>query len=89
MISVRYTKAFLKDLTNIPSPYQEKIENIAFLWIPACKVYTQIIGLEKLKGYSSFYRIRSGDYRIGICITDEHIILMRVLHRREIYRKFP
>ena len=89
MISVRYTKAFLKDLSKLPSPDQEKIEQLAFEWIPSCNVYTQIFGLQKLKGYTSYYRLRSGDYRIGISIIDDHLLFMRVLHRKEIYRRFP
>ncbi|WP_124971246.1 type II toxin-antitoxin system RelE family toxin [Aphanothece sacrum] len=35
------------------------------------------------------YRIRVGDYRIGIEIQTDKIEMMRVLHRREFYRYFP
>lgn len=89
MISVKYTNAFLKDLSKLPSPDQEKIEQLAFEWVPSCTVYTQIFGLQKLKGFSSYYRLRAGDYRIGISITEDDLIFMRVLHRKEIYRRFP
>lgn len=46
---------------------------------------------QKLAGYSAHYKIRAGDYRIGLHIDPELKIVefQRVLHRREIYRKFP
>ncbi|NET50360.1 MAG: type II toxin-antitoxin system RelE/ParE family toxin [Merismopedia sp. SIO2A8] len=37
----------------------------------------------------SFYRIRIGDYRIGIIAKGDLVSFIRVLHRREMYRNFP
>ncbi|MEH1837649.1 MAG: hypothetical protein V7L20_02510 [Nostoc sp.] len=47
--------------------------------------------LEKLKGYSDKYKIRVGDYRIGITLEQETktLICQRVAHRKDIYRIFP
>lgn len=43
---------------------------------------------EKLTGYD-FYRIRVGDYRIVYQIEDDRlvIVVIRIGHRREIYRR--
>ena len=35
------------------------------------------------------YRIRIGEYRLGITQDGDAIILRRLLHRSEIYRNFP
>ena len=40
--------------------------------------------LQKLKGEDNFYRIRIGDYRIGIKVNDDTTTFVRLLHRREI-----
>ena len=40
-------------------------------------------------GYAGRYRIRIGNYRIGIEVNEDVIEVMRVLHRREFYRYFP
>jgi mRNA interferase RelE/StbE len=48
-----------------------------------------IPGLKKLQGYRTYDRIRVGDYRLGILVSDEQITFVRALHRREIYRYFP
>lgn len=45
--------------------------------------------LKKLRGAGSYYRIRIGDYRMGLIIEGDQVTLVRCLHRREIYRYFP
>lgn len=45
--------------------------------------------VKKLGGGDNYYRIRVGDYRIGLALEDETIVFVRCLHRREIYRYFP
>ena len=52
-------------------------------------VNKNILPLEKLKSYKTFYRIRAGDYRIGIEIVNDKIIFTRFLHRKDIYKYFP
>ncbi len=42
-----------------------------------------------MKGNNNRYRIRIGDYRIGIEVQGYQVEMMRVLHRREFYRYFP
>ena len=51
--------------------------------------FADIPNLKKLQGGLNYFRIRLGDYRIGIVKDGDTIILVRVLHRREIYRYFP
>jgi len=43
----------------------------------------------KLSEYESLYRLRAGDYRIFFEIqeSDEVILVVKVGHRREVYRK--
>lgn len=46
-----------------------------------------IPGIKPLGG--PYYRIRVGNYRLGIRIDGETVLFVRCLHRREIYRDFP
>lgn len=48
-----------------------------------------IRNLKKLRKEGRYYRIRLGDYRIGLIIEDKTIVFVRLLHRSEIYRYFP
>ena len=49
----------------------------------------QLANLKKLKADGDYYRIRLGDYRIGIVLDGDAVIFVRVLHRKDIYRHFP
>jgi len=50
---------------------------------------SQIKGLKKLKGYKNAFRIKIGDYRIGIFIERNIVEFARVIHRKDIYKIFP
>jgi len=45
--------------------------------------------LKPLRRYESFYRIRVGQYRVGIEIVKRKISFVRLVHRRDLYRYFP
>ena len=45
---------------------------------------------KKIESYGSYYRIRLGDYRLGMeAISKTEVVLLRFLHRKDIYRYFP
>jgi mRNA interferase RelE/StbE len=50
----------------------------------------EIPRIKKIEGYKSYYRIRIGEYRLGVeAISNKEIALLRFLHRKDIYRFFP
>ena len=87
---IEYLPTFIKDLKALRgSPVYKTIYELAFEDIPNIDNLSELTNLKKLKGSNTAYRIRVGNYRIGIFITDDKIQFSRVLHRREIYRYFP
>lgn len=50
---------------------------------------SEVREVSKLRGEERYYRIRVGDYRLGIVVEANTVIFVRFLHRREIYRYFP
>jgi len=48
-----------------------------------------ITNLKKLKTKGNYYRIRLGDYRLGLIIENDTVCFIRFLHRSEVYRHFP
>ena len=50
---------------------------------------SQLRAVRKMKGLPHHYRIRIGDYRIGLVASDTTVEFVRILHRRDIYRSFP
>lgn len=49
----------------------------------------EITGLKKLSGHKKEYRIRIGDYRLGLIIEGDTIEFVRCLNRKDIYKYFP
>lgn len=89
-MKTEYLPSFIKDLKKLEkTPAYSQIKAIAFEAIPQCQSITEINNLKKLKGATNAYRIRSGDYRIGVFIQNDVITFSRVLHRKEVYRYFP
>ncbi len=48
-----------------------------------------IPNLKKMEGFKTFYRIRIGDYRIGIEVKKDIVSFITIAHRKDIYKKFP
>ena len=90
MIEVVYAEEFLKDLNKLKStPYYNPIKSLCFDQIPLLKSTSEISSLKKLKGFDEYYRIRKGDFRIGIKITNSEVTFLRCLSRKDIYKYFP
>jgi mRNA interferase RelE/StbE len=89
MITVVIAEKFLKELAKIPTKERIKIEKFVFEEIKNISAFNELHHLEKLKGDHSSYKIRFGNYRVGVKIENKTITFMRVLHRKEIYKYFP
>lgn len=46
-------------------------------------------GIKKLSGYKKEYRIRIGNYRLGLIVENNKVEFIRCLHRKDIYKYFP
>lgn len=53
------------------------------------KNINEIKNIKKLKSEGNYYRIRLGDYRIGLSIESDKVVFVRFQHRSDIYRYFP
>ena len=88
-MEIRYKRQFLKDLAKLLLPFRERIEEIVFEIIPNESPYEILQRVSKLKGRNNYFKIRVGDYRIGLYIENDFLEFKRALHRKEIYRYFP
>ena len=82
------TKTFEKQLKSVPKNIRESA--IAVLEaLETAKKVTEIKDLKKLSGYKNYYRIRIGNYRMGLQIINPKIMVVTILHRGAIYKIFP
>ncbi len=88
-MKVEFKSSFVKDLKKIKekqlqNQIQELIEKVE-----SSANITELEHTKKLSGSDVYYRIRLGDYRIGIKIENNTVYFIRFLHRKDIYRYFP
>nr|VFK32163.1 MAG: mRNA interferase RelE/StbE [Candidatus Kentron sp. MB]VFK34601.1 MAG: mRNA interferase RelE/StbE [Candidatus Kentron sp. MB]VFK76860.1 MAG: mRNA interferase RelE/StbE [Candidatus Kentron sp. MB] len=86
---VGFRKSFERDLKKVKhrsvlGQVREVIEQAEM-----ANEYCEIAGLRKMTGHNEYYRIRCGEYRIGIVLNGVEMEFVRCLHRREVYRYFP
>lgn len=86
-------KAFIKALKLTPKEIQIKVLEIITEVLPGAKnLETSGVDYSKIEGQKKdekYYRIRVGNYRIGVENFNPKIILITILHRGAIYKKFP
>lgn len=88
-MNIKFESTFEKDIKTIKNRNLLVKLNQIILNCKQAEVLGQINGLKKLRGYDSLYRIRLGDYRVGVEVIDNDIIFTRFLHRKDIYKFFP
>ncbi len=83
---------FDKHLKKTPSSTQAAVAKIIIVLEEATSLQTSGLNYKKIEGQSKgehFYRIRVGDWRIGIEYIHPNIIMICVLSRGTIYKQFP
>lgn len=88
-MNIRIDETFEKDLRKIKSKPLDKKVALLIRELLAAESLIEIRNLKLLKGADVHYRIRIGDYRVGLILAGKTIVLVRILHRKEIYRFFP
>jgi mRNA interferase RelE/StbE len=88
-MNIRIDKSFEKDTKKIKD--KKLLEKIAdtIEQVQASNNSDEIKNLKKLKGNHGYYRIRLGNYRIGISIEGDTVDFIRFLPRKDIYKYFP
>jgi len=86
---VRIDKSFEKDTYKIKDRKLLLKVAASIKQVKASQSLPEIHNLKKLTGFSNHYRIRIGEYRIGLLIKGKMATFERFLHRKEIYRYYP
>lgn len=88
-MKVEFKKSFLKELQKLRDKSVKNSIFSAITQVELANDITEIKNLKKLSGYDIFYRIRVGNYRIGIKVEREVIYFVAFEHRKDIYQNFP
>ena len=88
-MNITFSNQFEKQLDTITDLIVRKSIGGAIKKIMNAAHLKDIPNVKKLKGHKNAYRIRVGDYRIGFFNEDDSIFIVTVLHRKDIYKRFP
>lgn len=84
----QFSNTFYKQLQKTQNKTVIAAVKNAVINIDRAKNISEIKNIKALKGYSHYYRIRIGDYRIGLEIKNTNATFLFFGHRKDIYKKY-
>jgi mRNA interferase RelE/StbE len=88
-MQVEFLEKFGKDLDKLTQSYVKDAVTKAIIRVEQANTLSEISNVKKLTGHKSAYRIRIGDFRIGIFVDGNKVQFARVADRKDIYNVFP
>ena len=88
-MEVAFLRKFSKDIESISQPaIKQRILDL-IEEVNQATTLQDLPNVKALSGFSDAYRIRVGNYRVGIFLEENTVVFARVAHRSKIYRLFP
>lgn len=88
-MKIEFLAKFDKDLDKLTSQRVKDDIISAIENVEQAQKIADIQNIKKLKGARIAYRIKIGEYRIGLYIEGKTVEFARVVHRKDIYKFFP
>ena len=88
-MKAEFRESFLKDLRSIKDKSLLAKVKETILVVESAETPDDIVHLKKMHGGRGYFRIRIGDYRIGLKLDGDTLFFVRFLNRKDIYRYFP
>jgi mRNA interferase RelE/StbE len=87
-MTTTYKESFLKDLEKIRSTYALRGIRMLIRQIEAAQFPGDVQGLKPISRKDSHYVVEIGNYRIGLKVDRQAVVLVRVMHYRDVLREF-
>ena len=87
-MKVEFASKFAKDLLKLDSKALHDVEAIV-IQIESADKLSELTNIKKLKGFKTAYRIRTGNYRIGIVLKIIRLYLQEFFIVRRFIFSFP
>ena len=85
--SIQRTNRFGRDIRRLPQNIQAEAFQISLQL--AEDIFDKTLNIKQMTGFRGIWRVVVvRDYRMIFSFDDENIYLLRIAHRREIYRRF-
>ena len=89
-MQTKLTHGFLKDLNTLPKPIKKRILEI----VSDCENTESVNDIQNRKALYAkqnrdFFRIRVGDYRVGVQVLDNVLVFEKIRPRGDFYKVYP
>lgn len=88
-MQIVFRRSFAKDLKKVRRKAVRQEVQAVIEQVERSEKLHELPNVKHLTSDGSYYRIRIGDYRIGMVVEGDTVTFVRFLHRRDIYRYFP
>ena len=88
-MKVEFNETFLKDVKAVKDKSVLAKVKVAIEASEKAETLDQITHLKKMRGSREYFRIRIGDFRLGLKLEADTLVFIRFLNRKDIYRYFP
>lgn len=86
---VAFRRSFVKDTKALNDPKIRKRLEQVILEVESATHLGEVSGVLAMTGFPNAFRIRLGNYRIGIVRNGVAVEFVRFLDRKDIYKYFP
>ncbi len=88
-MKIEFNESLLKDLKAVKDKSVLAKVKAAIEASELAETLDQITHLKKMRGSREYFRIRIGDFRLGLRLEGDTLVFIRFLNRKDIYRYFP
>lgn len=88
-MKVEYHKSFERDLRRVRDRNLLNRVKAILIELEDSESLEILTDIKAMKGHPEYFRVRIGDYRLGLKRIDGGVRIIRFLSRGDIYRKFP
>ena len=88
-MKVEFNESFLRDVKSVKDKSVLAKLKTAIETVEQADSLDNITHLKKMRGSREYFRIRIGDFRVGLMLEGDTLIFIRLLNRKDIYRYFP
>ncbi len=88
-MKIIFLRHFYKDLDKLRLRKVKDDVLLVIKNVEDAKSISEIKNLKKLSGHKHAFRIKIGNYRIGVFIEKNIVEFARIAHRKDVYNLFP
>ena len=88
-MKVEFSPPFDKDIRHLRDGALLARLKKAIVGLEQASSLSDLAQVKAMTGCTDRYRLRIGDYRLGLQLVSDAVLLVRFLHRKEISRHFP